>query len=62
MIDIYQDVQRSRDDAVIAAPTLVKSEPLPRSRIIGDMTRTEKILVGLGLVPRYRLACLGAST
>jgi circadian clock protein KaiB len=52
VIDIYQDQVRSRDDAVIAAPTLVKFEPLPRSRIIGDMTRTEKVLAGLGLTPR----------
>ncbi len=51
VIDIYQDLARSRDDAVIAAPTLVKSEPLPRSRIIGDMSRTEKVLAGLGLIP-----------
>ncbi len=51
VIDIYQDLDRSRADAVIAAPTLVKSEPLPRSRIVGDMTRTEKVLAGLGLIP-----------
>ena len=52
VIDLYQDVHRSRDDNVIAAPTLVKKAPLPRSIIIGDMTRTEKILIGLGVMAR----------
>ena len=52
VIDIYQDLARSRADAVIAAPTLVKFEPRPRSRIVGDMTRTENVLAGLGLMPR----------
>lgn len=52
VVDLYQDVTRGRDDAVIAAPTLVKYSPLPRSRIIGDMTQADKVLAGLGLVLR----------
>lgn len=51
VIDLYQDAARCRDDAIVAAPTLVKYAPSPRSRIIGDMSRTEKVLAGLGLVP-----------
>lgn len=52
MIDLYQDATRSREDAIIAAPTLVKYSPLPRSRIIGDLSRMDRVLAGLGLVPQ----------
>lgn len=52
VVDLYQDAERGREDGVIAAPTLVKYGPLPRSRIVGDMTRTERVLAGLGIVPR----------
>lgn len=51
VIDIYQDQVRIRADSRIVAPTLVKDQPLPRSRIIGDMSRTDILLSGLGLVP-----------
>jgi len=37
---------------VLAAPTLIKKLPLPLRKVIGDMNRTDKVLVGLDLVPR----------
>jgi circadian clock protein KaiB len=52
VIDIYQDQRRNPVDLVLAAPTLIKKLPLPLRRVIGDMTRKEKVLVGLDLVPR----------
>jgi circadian clock protein KaiB len=52
VIDIYQDRSKNLVDLVLAAPTLIKKLPLPLRRIIGDMTRKEKVLVGLDLVPR----------
>lgn len=52
VIDIYQDHSKNPVDLVLAAPTLVKKLPLPLRRVIGDMTRKDKVLVGLDLVPR----------
>ena len=52
VIDIYQDRSKNLVDLVLAAPTLIKKLPLPLRQIIGDMTRKEKLLVGLDLVPR----------
>ncbi len=52
IIDIYQDRSRNPVDLVLAAPTLIKKLPLPLRRVIGDMTRKEKVLVGLDLVPQ----------
>ena len=39
-------------EQIIAAPTLIKKLPLPLRRFIGDMSQTEKILVGLDLRPK----------
>jgi circadian clock protein KaiB len=52
VIDIYQDHSKNPVDLVLAAPTLVKQLPLPLRKVIGDMTRKDKVLVGLDLVPR----------
>ena len=52
VVDIYQDHSKNPVDLVLAAPTLVKKLPLPLRKVIGDMTRKEKVLVGLDLVPR----------
>ena len=50
VIDIYQDHTKNLVDLVLAAPTLIKKLPLPLRRVIGDMSRKEKVLVGLDLV------------
>ena len=52
VVDIYQDQTKNPVDLVLAAPTLIRKLPLPLRRIIGDMTRKEKVLVGLDLEPR----------
>ncbi len=49
VIDIYQRPNLARQGGIIAAPTLVKSFPLPLRRFIGDMSNKEKLLVGLEL-------------
>ena len=49
VIDIYQQPALARQEQIVAAPTLIKSLPLPLRRIIGDLSSTEKVLVGLGL-------------
>ena len=50
VIDIYQQPSLAIKDQILATPTLVKSLPLPLRKIIGDLTKTERILVGLDLV------------
>jgi circadian clock protein KaiB len=52
VVDIYLDRTKNPIDLVLAAPTLIKKLPLPLRRIIGDMTRKERVLIGLDLVPR----------
>jgi circadian clock protein KaiB len=52
VIDIYQDQRANLDDLVLAAPTLIKQLPLPLRKVIGDMTRKDKVLIGLDLVTK----------
>jgi circadian clock protein KaiB len=52
IIDIYQQPIFAREGQIVAAPTLVKELPLPLRRFIGDMSQTERILLGLDLRTR----------
>lgn len=47
VIDLYQQPHLARDDQIIAVPTLIKKLPPPLRRIIGDLSMTERVLVGL---------------
>jgi circadian clock protein KaiB len=47
IIDVYQQPELAREGQIIAAPTLVKSFPLPLRRFIGDMSNTANLLAGL---------------
>jgi circadian clock protein KaiB len=49
VIDIYQQPQLARDGQIIAVPTLVRQEPKPLRRIVGDMSDRARVLAGLGL-------------
>ena len=49
IIDIYQQPIFAKEGQIVAAPTLVKELPLPLRKFIGDMSQTEKILLGLDL-------------
>ncbi|MBZ5589687.1 MAG: circadian clock KaiB family protein [Acidobacteriia bacterium] len=49
VVDIYQQPTLAEGEQIIAAPTLVKRLPLPLRRFIGDMSNTDRILVGLDL-------------
>ena len=52
VIDIYQQPTLAEGDQIVAVPTLVKRLPPPLRHFIGDLTRTERILVGLDLKPK----------
>jgi circadian clock protein KaiB len=47
IVDVYQQPELAREGQIIAAPTLVKSFPLPLRRFIGDMSNTANLLAGL---------------
>jgi len=49
VVDLYQQPQLAHGEQIIATPTLIKKLPLPLRRIIGDMSKTEQLLVGLDL-------------
>ncbi|MDQ6609195.1 MAG: circadian clock KaiB family protein, partial [Bacteroidota bacterium] len=49
IIDVYQQAAVVRTEQIIALPLLIRKQPLPERRLIGDMSKTEKVLKGLGL-------------
>ena len=49
VIDIVQHPTLAKGEQIIAAPTLIKQLPMPIRRFIGDMSQTERILLGLDL-------------
>ena len=51
VIDIYQQPDALKPDQILVTPTLIKRLPLPFRRIIGDLSDTERVLIGLDLVP-----------
>jgi circadian clock protein KaiB len=49
VIDLYQQPQLAQGEQIIAVPTLIRKLPPPLHRIIGDMSNTERVLVGLDI-------------
>jgi circadian clock protein KaiB len=49
LVDLLENPQLARGDEIIAVPTLVRKLPQPVRKIIGDLSDTEKLLVGLQL-------------
>ena len=52
VIDLYQQPQLAQGEQIIALPTLTRKIPAPLRRIIGDMSNTERVLVGLDIQAR----------
>jgi circadian clock protein KaiB len=52
VIDLIRAPKLARGDQIIALPTLVRRLPEPVRKIIGDLSNTERVLVGLDLRPR----------
>jgi circadian clock protein KaiB len=52
VIDIYQQPELAKGEQIIASPTLIKKLPLPLRRLIGNMSDTERFLVGIDLKPK----------
>lgn len=54
VVDIYQRPALARDEQIVATPTLIRELPPPIRRLIGDLSDTERVLVGLDLRPAAR--------
>ena len=54
VIDLTERPQLAKDEQIIAAPTLIKKLPLPLRRLVGDLSNTERVLLGLDLKPPRR--------
>ena len=51
VIDLLVNPTLARDDQILALPTLVRKLPEPVKKIIGDLSNTERVLVGLDIRP-----------
>jgi circadian clock protein KaiB len=49
VIDVYQQPGATKAAQIIAVPTLIKELPFPPQRFVGDMSNTERIVIGLNL-------------
>jgi circadian clock protein KaiB len=52
VIDLMRSPQLAKGDQILALPTLVRKLPEPVRKIIGDLSNTDRLLVGLDLRPR----------
>ncbi len=54
IVDLLENPQLAAGDQILAIPTLVRQLPPPVRKIIGDLSNTERVLVGLDLRPQTR--------
>ncbi|WP_264048405.1 circadian clock KaiB family protein [Methylobacterium flocculans] len=52
VIDLVKNPQLAAGDQILAIPTLVRRLPEPLKRMVGDLSNTEKVLVGLDIRPK----------
>ena len=52
VIDLLKNPQLAKGDQILAIPTLVRQLPPPLRKIIGDLSNTERVLVGLDVQPQ----------
>ena len=52
VIDLLENPKLAREDQIVALPTLVRKLPPPLRKVIGDLSDTERVLVGLKLLSR----------
>jgi circadian clock protein KaiB len=52
VVDLMENPQLAQRDQIVAIPTLVRHLPAPLKRIIGDLSNTDRVLVGLDLIPQ----------
>jgi circadian clock protein KaiB len=52
VVDLLENPTLASGDQILAIPTLVRKLPHPVRKIIGDLSNTERVLIGLDLLPR----------
>src|SRR5436309_2659104 len=62
VIDVLERPQLAEDEKILATPTVVKELPTPIRRIIGDLSDTERVLLGLDLRPASEADGRGAGS
>ncbi len=51
VIDLVEQPKLAKEEQILAVPTLLRKLPLPIRRVIGNLSDTEKVLVGLDIIP-----------
>lgn len=54
VIDVLEQPQLAEDEHILVTPTLIKEFPLPRQRIIGDLSDSQTVLFGLSIVEKIK--------
>ena len=52
VIDLIEDPKRASIDQVLAVPTLVRKLPPPKKKVVGNLSNTNQVLIGLELLPQ----------
>lgn len=51
VVDVYQRPELAASEQILATPTVVRTSPAPVARLVGDMSRRDRVLLGLDLRP-----------
>jgi circadian clock protein KaiB len=51
VVDLYEYPERAKDEQIVAIPTLVREQPLPVRRIVGDLSDTAQVCASLDISP-----------
>jgi circadian clock protein KaiB len=52
VVDLAENPERAQMDCILATPTLLRLQPMPESRIIGDLSKTSDVLAFLDIDPK----------
>lgn len=53
VIDVLEDPRLAEEAQILATPTVIREQPAPVRRIIGDLSDVDKVMLGLDLQPRH---------
>ena len=53
LVDVTRDPDAAERERILSTPTVVKESPEPRRRITGDLSNTDRVLTGLGMLPGW---------
>jgi circadian clock protein KaiB len=51
VVDLCEEKERAREDQILVTPTLVRHQPRPMRRVVGDLSRTARVLAALDITP-----------